>query len=92
MSELEHRLAALRAKFVERLKEDRQSLEPATVDPTSEDFRHIVHRLAGTAGTMGFPQVSAKAATLEQQMLAGAVSVEAELAALRATMDAAIAQ
>lgn len=91
MSELDDRLAALRARFVARLKEDRESLG-AAANPGSEDFRHIVHRLAGTAGTMGFPDVSAKAAALEQEMLSGSAEMEPALDALRAAMDEAVTQ
>jgi len=71
VSDFEERLAVLRARFVERLKEDRRCLDRSNLEDRSQEFRHTVHRLAGTAATMGYPAISTKAQTLDHELISG---------------------
>lgn len=59
-------LAALRAKFRARSATDLVRLRVLVQgDPASADLRHLVHSLAGAAGTFGFPALSEAAALID---------------------------
>lgn len=61
------RLAALRARFVERSLGDREVLLRA-IEADAPDralIGGVAHRLAGGGGTVGLPTISAAAAVLE---------------------------
>ena len=56
-------LEALRAQFIDRCRTDLARLEALPED--DDEVTSIVHRLAGAAGSFGFPQVSRIAAEID---------------------------
>ena len=82
MTAPEDRLAALRDRFLARAADDLASL--AEADEAAA--RHIAHRLAGTAGTFGFAEISEAAIQVDE-----CVSGAAEMARLREALRAALA-
>ncbi len=86
---LDNRLAAMRQAFRERLVADRAALRQLSADPSRRDeLLACVHRLAGSAGTFGAPEISAAADRVEELLLRGD-NVEAgeALANLAAALD-----
>lgn len=86
------RLAALRARFVARCAEDREILAgfAAPFPPAArEAMRGIAHRLAGAAGTFGFPAASEAALRLEEAC--EAECDDAALVGALGEMDSALA-
>jgi len=82
-------LAALRERFRVRLADDRAQLETlAAKGMQSDELRSLVHSLAGTAGMFGFPDVSAAAGEIDDQLAAGRAINAANLDRLRASIDA----
>jgi HPt (histidine-containing phosphotransfer) domain-containing protein len=84
-------LAALRARFVARCRNDLEVLTELAGDPTriqDETVRLTLHSLAGSAGTFGFAEISRLAGLLDEAVREGSPldpSVLAELVgALRA--------
>ena len=69
--------AAVRARFVDRLIDDRATL--AKEDALSNDAAKVTaHRLAGLAGTLGYTEVSLAAKALEAVLMdKGSVTPEA---------------
>jgi HPt (histidine-containing phosphotransfer) domain-containing protein len=62
--------AGIRARFSERLIEDRRVLaEVPTEGLTGAEIVSRVHRLAGLAGTLGYPQLSSCAKRLESAIV-----------------------
>ncbi len=62
-------LAALRARFLERCRDDLAVLEGVLADPHGpqrSDLKFTVHRLSGTAGVFGFADLSALAAPIDE--------------------------
>jgi hypothetical protein len=82
MTAPEDRLAALRERFLARAADDWARLAEAD----EAMARQIAHRLAGTAGTFGFADISEAAIQLDE--CAGGA---AELARLREALRAALA-
>ncbi len=83
------RLAAMRRAFRERLVADRATLRQLSADPSRRDeLLARVHRLAGSAGTFGAPEISEAAERVEELLLRGE-NVEAgeALANLAAALD-----
>ena len=79
------RLATLRTRFVVRAAEDRQilaELEPPFSRAAREQVRLLAHRLAGAAGTFGYPEASEAAFELEEVCETGRDDL-----ALRAALD-----
>lgn len=79
------RLAALRTRFIARAAEDRRilaELGPPFSPAAREQVRLVAHRLAGAAGTFGYPAASEAAFTLEEVCETGE-----DDAALRAALD-----
>ena len=72
-------LASLRTRFLDRTREDLAQLR-AGAEP-----RPLVHRLAGTAGMLGFAELGRLAAVVDDQLLAGAAEPD-DWAALLAAM------
>ncbi|MDE2465958.1 MAG: Hpt domain-containing protein [Alphaproteobacteria bacterium] len=68
-------LEALRARFRARCENDLRILEQG---PDGEAFRYCVHRLAGSAGTFGFDDISRSAAQIDD-LLQRQEMVEPEL-------------
>lgn len=67
-ADFDARLAALRARFLDRCRED---LETLRAPPDATTLRAVLHRLAGSAGTFGHAEVSELAGRAEDQLLAG---------------------
>ena len=82
-------LAALRERFRARVADDLAQLETLVAKGMQGDeLRNLVHNLAGTAGMFGFPDVSAAAGEIDDQLAAGLATSAASLDRLRASMDA----
>jgi HPt (histidine-containing phosphotransfer) domain-containing protein len=72
--EAEAKLAALRRRYLASLPAKRRELAAAwaalaagsTTDQALEHLRHLAHRLAGSAGLYGLPEISAAARSLEE--------------------------
>ncbi len=75
---------SLRRRFVERLADERRAL--ASSDG-GEQFAAIVHRMAGAAGSLGFDDVGAKAAALDDLLAQGAADVDEALSQLIGAID-----
>jgi HPt (histidine-containing phosphotransfer) domain-containing protein len=62
------RLRVFRARFLERSRDDGAFLLDAVAAPEPDllSIAQVAHRLAGGGGTVGLPEISAAAATLEQ--------------------------
>ena len=73
-------LSALRAAFVERCREDLGRLGEASPDEAS--FASIAHRLAGAAGSFGFPELSEAAAAVDHSLRKGEPPTAAQTEAL----------
>ncbi|WP_404477604.1 Hpt domain-containing protein [Novosphingobium sp. BL-52-GroH] len=70
MTEAPDPFAPLRARFMNRLAEDRIAL--STWDGSSADtIIPVVHRLAGLAGTLGYSEISTVAKAFEAALLGG---------------------
>jgi len=82
-------LAALRERFRARVADDRARLETlAAKGMQGDELRDLVHNLAGTAGMFGFPDVSAAAGEIDDQLAAGLATNATSLDRLRASLDA----
>lgn len=81
-------LEALRARFVERCRADLAVLKAA---PGEDELALTIHRLAGSAGSFGFPTISALAADIDVQMRNGEARSGDELEALIHSLEDAIA-
>jgi HPt (histidine-containing phosphotransfer) domain-containing protein len=65
-------LAALRDKFRARSADDLTRLRMLIQgDLSSTELRHLAHSLAGSAGTFGFPTLSAAAASVDDDYALG---------------------
>ena len=82
-------LAALRARFLVRTAEDLRRLKAVRDgEPAAQaDIRFLVHRLAGAAGTFGYPEAGAIARRLDDEMLQRQIS-PAEFAPLIDALEA----
>lgn len=74
MKETEIQLAALREKFKTRLETHLLELETLSKgddfsDQTQEKLIFICHKLAGSAGTFGFAQVSSEMRQIDQRLI-----------------------
>ncbi len=62
-------LAALKARFLSRTRADLARLEAIGADAAhGDEVRALVHRLAGTAGTLGFPELSEAAKVIDADL------------------------
>jgi HPt (histidine-containing phosphotransfer) domain-containing protein len=68
VSEYDDRFQQLRRRFVDRSAGDLAVLKSET-DPSV--LRPVVHRLAGAAGTFGFPELSADAGHVDDALVEG---------------------
>lgn len=87
-------LAAIRQRFLLRLSEQRAELErlsPHVHDnPQTQD---IVHKIAGIAGSLGFPALSEAASKVEMLLVRESMAdlrLSQELPALMSCIDAAL--
>lgn len=76
MSDFEAHLAALRGRFRARLAEEREQLRVALESDDRETLARVAHRLAGSAGTFGAPEISDAAARVEQCLDEGGTGEE----------------
>ena len=58
-------LELLRARFIERCRTDLEQLEG--LEPDHPDIGMIAHRLAGSAGSFGYPEISEAAAVVDDR-------------------------
>lgn len=82
MSDFETKLAALKAKFLDRCRADLPLLEAAATDPAAADpeaLRFCVHRLAGAAGTFGYKDLSRAAGEADDELVLGRAPTREQL-------------
>lgn len=68
---LKKRLLQLRDKFAGKLDEKLDEINQSWFTghkPDLKKTRHFIHKLAGSAGTFGFPEISVKAHAIEQNL------------------------
>lgn len=58
-------LALLQRQFLERCRSDLAALEALASEPLHPEVVRLVHRLAGTAGSFGYSEISEAAARYE---------------------------
>ena len=68
MTGFEDRMAALRARFVERAGEDRAVMSAALHAGDHAAMRRIAHSLAGNAGIFGFTEITGAARAIEDAL------------------------
>lgn len=83
-------LEVLRAQFIDRCRTDLAKLE--TLPEGDDEVPPIVHRLAGAAGSFGFPQVSRIAAEIDLRTRNGTEPSRRQLNDLKASLRNAIKQ
>jgi len=83
-------LEALRAQFIDRCRTDLARLK--ALPEHDDEVTSIVHRLAGAAGSFGFPQVSRIAAEIDLLTSNGIHPSRRELDDLRASLRKAVDQ
>lgn len=64
-------LAALRARFIERTRQDGDALETAFRSGDDAVVQHLAHNLAGAAGVFGFGDLGDAARTIDDAYAAG---------------------
>ena len=82
--DVEAAIETLRTRFLLRSTEDLATLRLwSKHGAASDDVHHrLLHRLVGSAGTFGFHDISARARTVEDRLLAGGSAGGPELRAL----------
>lgn len=91
MTAFEDKIGALRARFLERCRSDLPVLEAAATDPLAADpetLRFCVHRLAGAAGTFGFPELSHAAGEADDELVQGRAPTADQLRHVIARIEA----
>lgn len=68
LAELRKRFAARSAENAARLEILREQLNGDASDDTIREIEQMAHRLAGTAGTFGFPDLGSLADAVEQEI------------------------
>jgi len=63
------KLEQLRQRFSQRLIDTREMISDWSDNSHIEELIEESHKLAGTAGTYGFPKLSSDMKTLEQQLI-----------------------
>ena len=61
-------MAALRLQFIDRCRADLQEIRRLGERAETAEIGAIVHRLAGTAGSFGFPAISLAALEVDQKI------------------------
>lgn len=80
----------LRAKFVERCISDLSEIHALMSSPGADargDLHKLIHRFAGTAGTLGFAEIGACASGLDQAFARGDDPAEADIARFAAELE-----
>lgn len=72
-------MAALRSAFVARCRTDLAELRRLGDRGDTAEVGALVHRLAGAAGSFGFPEVSASALVVDQQIRDGGAASQADM-------------
>jgi len=87
-------LPALRQRFLERLFEQRSELQRLAARDDAEEIIDIVHKIAGIAGSLGFPALSDRAKDAEEWIRNNAriESGDSPLSRLLSAIDNAISQ
>lgn len=83
-------LELLRAQFIDRCRTDLARLE--TLPEGDDEVTPIVHRLAGAAGSFGFPEVSRIAGDIDLRTRDGVPPSRRELDDLKASLRLVIEQ
>jgi HPt (histidine-containing phosphotransfer) domain-containing protein len=90
MSEFDEAMTAIKQRFVDRCRTDRDQLrahrEGSPLAP--ETLQTIIHRMAGAAGIFGFMEVSTLAAVLDEDLAQGGDATR--LPELIASLDATV--
>lgn len=80
-------LAALRLRFRARVGEDLARLRVlVSGDLHAIELRRLIHNIAGSAGTFGYPELSTRALWIDDRYAAGEAPKLADLAALEAAL------
>lgn len=80
-------MAALRSQFVERCRGDLERLLRLRERAAAAEMCAIVHRLAGAAGSFGYPAISVAALEVDQQIRDGREVSEAQMETLLALLS-----
>lgn len=80
-------LAALRVLFIERCRNDLHDLRRFHDSGDLEEIGHLVHRLAGSAGSFGLPEISRLASGIDQQLRDSHGDTPVELGPLLAALQ-----
>ena len=83
-------LQALRAQFIDRCRADLARLE--ALPEGDDEVTSVVHRLAGAAGSFGFPEVSRLAAKIDLRTRNAIRPSRRELDDLKASLRAVLEQ
>lgn len=81
-------LAALRTRFVARAADDLATLRTLSAVDDGPQMQALTHRLAGTAGTFGFAEVSRLAGRVDEALHEGRAPPPETYAALLAALAA----
>lgn len=82
-------LRLLQARFIERCQADLEQLE--RLGPEHPDLGTIAHRLAGAAGSFGYPEVSKAAAVVDDHARYGPEPASEDVQTLIQALEKAIA-
>lgn len=85
-------MATLREKFVARCQQDLTSLSNLSARDDAREVRAIVHRLAGSAATFGYPDAGRAALTVDQAYAAGRPPSDEDIRAVISALSAVCAQ
>ncbi len=81
----------LQSRFAARLVEDRVGLQAALqTNPERPNIRALVHRLAGSAGSLGFVEIGELAGVVDETLARGQAPLPRDVAALVEALDEAI--
>ncbi len=78
-------------KFRERLAADHKAIGALSDSHDLSPLKPVVHRLAGAAGTFGFPALGEVAIEIDERLRAGEAVSAADVARLLAALDQALA-
>lgn len=76
--------------FVDEMPERIEALSSACASGNTKQVAMLAHQLKGAGGGYGFPQITVAGEALERAAREADLSVEAEAAALKASVDALI--
>jgi HPt (histidine-containing phosphotransfer) domain-containing protein len=85
-------MTVLREKFVARCQQDLTALSALSARDDAREVRAIVHRLAGSAATFGYPDAGRVALIVDQAYSTGRPPSSAEIEAVKEALGAVCAQ